>query len=169
MSEDDRITESVRQHGWHAIAVQETQTVPPFLYTIGLCDTLNHPEIVVFGLPRATAYNLVSDMVVQICSGRRYGAGEMDRTLIEGYTVALRPVHATQRLLRLGFATAYYRRARKSDLLSALQLLWPDVEGRLPFEARCDPEVVRLQPLLEYAVPDDEQRAVIERSGSEPN
>jgi hypothetical protein len=165
MSEDERIAESVRRHGWHAIAVEGTPEAPPFLYSIGLCDTFGHPEIVICGLNEKTGHQLVSDMVTRIRGGQRYHAGEKDQSLLGGYPVVLRSVHPTQRIVRLGFAAAYYRRAGKPDLFSALQLLWSDAQGRLPFEPRCDSEVVFLQPLLEHPVPAAELREFMRRYG----
>ena len=89
--------------------------------------------------------------------------------LIEGYRVALLPVHRTQVIRRLGYAMAYYRRASKPDLLCALQLVWPDRAGRLPQDPACVPEVARLQPLLDREVPPEELRAFLARYGSKSN
>src|SRR5271165_3097105 len=129
MSEDDRIRESVRKHGWHAIGVKAKGREPQILYTVGLCATLEHPEIVVCGLQPNVAYSLVTDMIARIKSGRRYCEGTYS-DLIDGQVVAVRAVHQTHVLCRLGYAMAYYRHDRTSHLLSAVQLLWPDQAGK---------------------------------------
>jgi hypothetical protein len=169
MSEDAQIAESVDRHGWHAIGVEGTADEPPFVYTIGLCDRLAHPELVVVGLSPKTGHSLLADTVDRIRAGAQYRSGETIDDLIEGYRVALLPVHRTQVIRRLGYAMAYYRRASKPDLLCALQLVWPDRAGRLPQDPACVPEVARLQPLLDREVPPEELRAFLARYGSKSN
>jgi hypothetical protein len=163
VSDDARIAESVGRHGWHAIAVEGTQDEPPFSYTIGLCDRLGHPELVVLGLEARVAHGLLADVVSAIRSGRCYGPGESYLDVIQGYSVLFLAVHRTQVLCRLGYALAYYRRLGNRELLRAVQLVWPDQAGRLPTEPGC--EVVSLQPRLDDPVPEERLRAFFEKYG----
>ena len=45
---EEEIAEVVREHGWYAASVSDHD--PPFLYSIGLMQTSDHPELIVFGL-----------------------------------------------------------------------------------------------------------------------
>jgi hypothetical protein len=166
MSEDDRIRESIRQHGWHAIGVQARGQEPGMLYTVGLCATFDHPEIVVCGLAPNVAYGLVADMIARIKTGHGYRDGGNYSDVIEGQVVAVRVVHQTHVLCRLGYAMAYYRRERTSHLLTAVQLVWPDRAGKLPGDPACDKSVVASQPRLDDALAPVQLRALLDRPGS---
>ena len=167
MSRDAEIAESVRKHGWHAIAVEETADAPTLLYTIGLCQTFGHPEVMVFGWEARFAHSIVSDMVADMKKGQFYSAGQTYPGLLDGFEVAIRPVHATQHLVHLGYATGYYRILARPELLSAIQLFWPDKAGKFPFELACDPGVAQLQPRMALAVAPSELRAFMKRFGSD--
>jgi hypothetical protein len=162
MSEDEEIAEAVRRHGWYAIGVGEgPEGEPPFSYTIGLCDTFGHPEIVVLGLDPKTAHGLHSELVAEIRSGKRYEPRHPHS--INGLSVATLRVHQTQVITRLGYALGYYRHVGKPDLLEAVQVLWPDESGKLPTDLRCDAMVAHAQPRLDLAVPPSEFREFLER------
>src|SRR5215813_5394681 len=97
--EDAEIAASVERHGWHAIGVERdprdeaSRLSVDFMYTIGLAHTLGHPEIVICGLPRATAHRALCDAVDDIRAGTRFVVGRTYRSLFEGVEVAVRDVH----------------------------------------------------------------------------
>jgi hypothetical protein len=124
-----------------------------------------HPEIIVCGLPPRAAHGLVSRLIPRIRAGACHAPGQVVSDLIEGQLFAFRSVHASQHVIRLGFAMAFHRRRGEPFSLSALQLLWPDEHGRLPFEDACDPAVVAQQPRLDLPVPPEELDAFLERFG----
>lgn len=151
MSEDDEIDRSIVEHGWHAIAVDDHE--PPFLYTIGLITQWNHPELIILGLDRRTAHSVIAAVVENIRRGTRV-AIDMDAdsrlTVLDNLTVAIRPVHASQHELFLGYALAHAR--RHATPLRAVQVLWPDKADRFPMDVDCQIDVRALQPRLELPV-----------------
>lgn len=158
MTEDDDIAESVSRHGWHAIAVAESEFSPSFLYTIGLCHTANHPDAIVFGLEQDVAYSLISKLVAQVRGGEAYALPGVYAGLAEGRSLATRPVHTTQHPVYLGFAMGFYRHIGAPDSLRVIQVFWPDESGYFPFEVQCDPYVAHAQPRLEFAEPRPHKR-----------
>jgi hypothetical protein len=166
MSEDDDIEQSVRTHGWHFIAVEPDEDTPPFSYTIGFAHTFAHPEVMIFGLDGRLAHSIASDMASRLKEGHPFSAGHTYSGLLDGYDVAVRPVHPTQHLLHLGYAIAFYRRLQKRDLLTAIQVFWPDKAGKFPFELECDPRAAARQPRMELAVPPSELKAFMDEFGS---
>ena len=66
---DDEIAEVVREYGWYAASVSDH--VPPFLYSIGLMKSCQHPELIVFGLDPQNAYALLSGLISAARAGRR--------------------------------------------------------------------------------------------------
>jgi uncharacterized protein DUF4262 len=145
VSEDDDIDRSVFEHGWHAIAVEDHE--PPFLYTIGLITQSNHPELIILGLERRTAYSVIADVVATIRAG-----ADLDQL-----SFAFRPVHPSQHELYVGYAMSHAR--RHDTPLRVVQVLWPDKAGRFPTDGDCDLAVRTLQPPLQLAVTPSELRA----------
>jgi uncharacterized protein (DUF433 family) len=148
-ADDARIAASIRQNGWHCIAVSGTDNEPPLAYTIGLCDRHAHPELVVRGLAGETAHALLCDLVAAIERGAQFRSGQT--CMLVALPVAFEHVHARQQERLLGYAAAYYRKFADRGPLSALQVLWPDARNRLPDDADCDPAVFALQPRLAKA------------------
>lgn len=76
--EDAKIAASVERHGWHAIGVESDprdDASVDFIYTIGVAHTLGHPELVICGLPQATAHRALCDAIDDIRAGTRFVVG----------------------------------------------------------------------------------------------
>jgi hypothetical protein len=146
---EEEIAEVVRQYGWYAASISDHH--PPFLYTIGLTQTLNHPEFIMFGLEAYNAHALFSQFVRDIRAGRSYVEPGVYTVSLRAdeHRVGFRRVHPTQHPLYLGFAMGYYRYIDRMGELEAVQAFWPDSSGKFPFEIGCDLTVHRLQPRLD--------------------
>ena len=155
---EEEIAEVVREHGWFAASVSDHE--PPFLYSIGLTQTCDHPELIVFGLDPPVAHAMVSSLVREIRGGASYAhPGTAVVPVVGGdFRVGFRAVHPTQHPPYLGFAMGYCRFIGGSSKLQAMQVFWPDREGRMPFEIGCDLDVFRLQPRLDIPLTPSEVR-----------
>jgi hypothetical protein len=155
---EEEIAAVVHEHGWFAASISDH--APPLLYSIGLMQTCNHPEIVVFGLDPDDAYAMISDLFRRIGAGRSFASPGVHALTIGGIDrrIGIRTVHPTQHPLYLGFAMGYCRHIGRWGELEAVQAFWPDRAGRFPFEIGCDPEVFRLQPRLDIALTPPEVR-----------
>lgn len=155
---EDEIAEVVRQHGWYAASISDHE--PPFLYTIGLMQTLGHPEFMMFGLGADNAHALFSQFVRDIRAGRSYSDSGVHTVRIgDGeHQVGFRRVHPTQHELYLGFAMAYCTHIGRMGELEAVQAFWPDSNGKFPFEVGCDLAVYQLQPRLDIGLTPRELR-----------
>jgi Domain of unknown function (DUF4262) len=155
---EEEIAEVVRAHGWFAASVSDHE--PPFLYSIGLMQTCDHPELIVFGLDAQSAHALLSSLVRDIHGGRSFAQPGVDVVRVgeEDLRVGFRIVHPTQHPLYLGYAMGYCRYAGGLGDLRAVQVFWPDREEKLPFEAGCELDVFRLQPRLDIPLTPSEIR-----------
>ena len=116
------IYEKVKENGWTAQFIQDDRK--PFAYTIGLHER-GLPELLVTGMPPERA-NLVLDTVAQyLVRGGRPVPGE--RMLIGG-ELLLEFVQVQHPIAHLKFAYSIY-----GPDLRALQLVWPDEHGHLPW------------------------------------
>ena len=125
---------------------------PPWLYTIGLVEGFGHPELIIFGLDQSSAHGLATRMVerltseVEVATGRHAGEG------LDGLPVAY--LEVDQAYWRepsdyiLGWLD-YYRALERTLDQRALQLVWSDESGHLPWDERFTARLRRLQPLLD--------------------
>jgi len=147
MSEDQRIADSVEKHQWHAIGVDDA--TPPFLYTIGLCATLNHPDLIIFNLEREMAHRVCSALVKRIKNEGMSLRHLEVHPLIGDLSIQARQVHKDWHEIYFGFAMGFYRHIGDPFLLMAIQVLLPDDDGRFPDDVLCHPEIKASQPLLD--------------------
>jgi hypothetical protein len=118
---EEEIAEVVREFGWYAASINDHE--PPFLYTIGLMQTFNHPELIMFGLEADNMHALFSQLAHDIRAGRSYAETGVFTIDIGGeeYQVGFRRVHPTQHELYLGFAMGYCRHIGRWGELEAMQ------------------------------------------------
>lgn len=155
---EEEIADVVREHGWYAASISDHE--PPFLYTIGLMQTLNHPEFIMFGLDAGNAHALFSQLVRNIRAGQSYAEPGVYTVNIgsDEHQVGFRPVDPTQHELYLGFAMGYRRHIGRWGELSAMQVFWPDSSGKFPFDVGCELDVYQLQPRLDLGLTPQELR-----------
>ncbi|MBX3726893.1 MAG: DUF4262 domain-containing protein [Xanthomonadales bacterium] len=131
MSVDTPIAANIRSHGWHCVMVApEAEGEEAFAYTIGLAERFDQPEVLVFGLPEASAHALLARCVGLAEAGQRLAAAERDDLLGGGFKVRLVPLRADRYDEYLGTAFRHYAERP----FQALVLFWPDREGRFPGE-----------------------------------
>ena len=144
---EDEILAAIAKHGWMSMDIAADTNTPCFMYTVGFMETLGHPEVVVSGLVSATAHRLICNVHAYIRSGkslREPGAFE----LVPGVMLRVRPVDESQHAWRLGYAMWHRFHVGKAGSLEAVQVLWPDSNGRFPGDPKCDPQVAASQPDL---------------------
>lgn len=134
-----RAAEDVRRTGWHATGVFPTESSPPeashFLYTTGLRTTWGAPDLFVSALPVHAAHALCAAVIDRLKSGDGLPAlviadGSDVRGVID-HDLPVRFVKLGESGRRLMSMThAVYGH----DRFDAVQMLWPDVEGRFPGE-----------------------------------
>lgn len=155
---DDEFADDVRTHGWSAVAINDGE--PPFLYTVGLMYSFDHPELVMFGLESDNAHALFAGLVRDLRSGRSHAEPGVRTIRLgdEDYQVGFRRVHPTQHPLYLGYAMGFARSIGRTDELSVVQAFWPDRAGKFPFDLGCESGVSRLQPRLDVGLTPTEVR-----------
>ena len=127
---NQRLMDDVARHGWHCVQVMEDKQGPGYSYTVGLYKTHGHPELVVIGLPPEVAHPVLGMAVDQIAKGHVFRADARDSSLLEGNDCLIRSVLPGSYRQYLGMAVWFYRESPAS--FPALQILWPDPEGRFP-------------------------------------
>jgi len=140
----------IADRGWHVVTVTELSDRPGWAFSIGLQRSFGHPEVVAFGLPEAANREVVDRVARDVAHGTAHTAGSACDTILSGLRCEFRSVARAWHGPLLGYATWYYG----DEDFSAVQLLWPDRDDRLPDRADFDPDLAGLQPLLEHASAD---------------
>lgn len=130
--------------------------VPEYVYSIGFYLNLLHPEIMVMGLPSGVSGRMINDLFHHVAGGNPIWDSEYITYDIDEERVrfAVREIEESSYHDYLGYANWFYRSLRKENAASieynypALQLVWPDSEGRYPWVQGCDSAVVVAQTLV---------------------
>jgi hypothetical protein len=127
---EKKVLDDVEHHGCHVVSVLEEGNLPPFAYTIGLFRNFNHAEVLVYGLPRERAHALLNNARDDVRAGQRFAVGQTYADLLKGYDCTFRAIPLSQYREHLGWAIWFY----DGPEFPALQLVWPDREGRWPWQ-----------------------------------
>jgi hypothetical protein len=131
--------------GWavmHVLPEEDPDTSTAFAYTVGL-TAHDYPELLIAGLPTEIAHALLNDLAGRVYDqAQRFTHGQRISDLIAGYDAIIVDGAPSDDLLP-GVAIARYRR----DRIRLQQVLWPDPQGRFPFDAGYDVDA-HPQPLI---------------------
>jgi hypothetical protein len=130
---EQKALDDVQLHGLHIVNVLEDGKLPGFAYTVGLYRTFQHPEVLVYGLPQERAHQILNDLADNLRAGQRYVAGGAYEDLLERYPCTFRLVPPAHYGEHLGWAAWF----NETNDFPALQLIYPDKEGRWAVAGRC--------------------------------
>lgn len=116
-----RIEEAINGCGW-AVVGTVTEDGSPYSYTVGLWRTFRHPEVLVVGLDGPIAQGVLNNVGERVRKGRRFGLGDVDGGIVEGYDVKFLVIY-DEEYFSLGGAE------RLEPGFSAMQLVYPDASG----------------------------------------
>lgn len=145
---EERALEEIKKHGWHLIIVPDDEEGPGFVYSVGMVQTLKHPEIIMFGLESELMVDIINGMGEEIRKGRRFDKAGLAKDLLKGYPCKMVPVAEQWHAEYMRYAMWHRRQVGKAGTLAAVQCVWPDKKGRFPDDPSCSPEVVESQPIL---------------------
>jgi len=153
-----RIHGMIERGGFSTTAVMSTPTTPSWAYTVGFLER-GHPELVVVGLSAESAHGFLSqawqDTVVD---GRPFQPGREHRRVwswpgCPDLAFVMLDLPELQWELPSDLTSAlhtYYRSRGGYPCEPAVrQLVWPDFEGRLPWDDGFDESVRKYQLLLD--------------------
>lgn len=123
----------IAAYGWHCLSVHPCagEEGAPYTYTVGLTESFQHPELMLFGLGSGISHQILSDCVRLIREGRRFVAEVAYTDVIGGgYSVICKPLRAECMPEYCGVALRHYA----DQPCSALVLFWPDKNHQFPWQ-----------------------------------
>lgn len=145
-----KIAADIREFGWHAVgvatAVGDEDEGPPFAYTIGLEDTFEHPEVIIFGLNNDLEFMhwVLSEIAKRIAKGERFEHGAKKKDLLSGFVCPFARFPKTAYDDHLGQAIVWHG----SPDFRAVQCIWPDPKKKLPWDPRFIHQLLDREPVF---------------------
>lgn len=144
-----QIFADIAEHGVHIVHVPASDGAPEYAYTLGLWHTYQHPEVLVLGLAPEVASDLLEGLTDEIDAGRAFAAGAKCEGLVAHYPVWFGVVTAAQVQQWLPRVGWIYDGAE----VACVQLVYPDKQGRWPWQDDVRDGFRALQPVLERQNP----------------
>jgi hypothetical protein len=145
---DEQLLADIKKIGWHHVHVRAEDGEPSFAYSLGFYANFGQPEIIVFGLPPQIAQQLLNITAIRFAGAKAaYETYTPYDDIAEGMRIAFIPVARQHYREYLGYAGWFYGSVQAD--FPALQMVWPDKQGRFPWEPTYDQSFSRLQPLLD--------------------
>jgi hypothetical protein len=148
---DDSLTDSERrilsdidENGLHVVQVEDEQGEPEYAFSVGMWHSFEQAEVVVFGLPAEAAEALLEAIADDAAEGKTFVADSRHEGLLQGYPVRFLAVPKAAYAEHFPEALWAYEQAE----FPMLQLVWPDKQGRWPWEAGVREGFRDAQPLL---------------------
>jgi len=125
----------VREHGWFDTAVFGDDEGPGFSFTTGLWVATGQPELIMFGMKREIAHDVLWDLFRDAEAGAALPIGEPTDKVFANLLAYAFPVSKRFYSHYLGWSRWFYG----GDEFPCLQIVWPDREGVFPWESGFDP------------------------------
>jgi len=130
---DKKFIQNIKKFGFSTTNVVNDEGLS-FCYSTGFWENLSHPEIIVFGLENEVAHDLIWVCYNRISEGLSFANLEQSDQILNDYECVFKLVSPLNLKEHLCFADWYYCR----EQFEALQLHWPDKEGRFSWEEGVD-------------------------------
>jgi len=141
---EQAIIRGVEKYGWFIPFFKSEGGQPPFGYTIGLWQTLQHPELIMFGLPPQSIHQILNTAGLIIKEGSELPVLTRYDQLLENSDVMLLPILAEKDLRgHFGYGLWYNK-----GIFPAFQIVWGDTANRFPWEAGFEERFRAYQPII---------------------
>ena len=135
----------IEKYGLSVIKIESTEYLPSFAYSVGLKETLNHPEIICFGLNTQILHELINDVVEIIKEEGAINPDKEYKNVFEDSRAKFLPIDERNIEDYFGVAIKYYN----STEFKGVQLIWTDRNNKFPWEEGFEEEFKYMEPLLD--------------------
>jgi hypothetical protein len=141
---DAKLFDDIDEYGVHIVHVPEDDDDPAYSFTVGLWHSFEQPEVVVFGLPEPVAHELLNSLADECSEDRKFLPDSRHDGVLVGYPVRFVAVPKQHYDGYLGSAVWAY----EGDEFPCVQLVWPDKQGRWPWDNGVREGFADSQPVL---------------------
>lgn len=144
-----KLLDDVDEYGVHIVHITVEADCPAYSFTVGMFESFAQPELIVFGLEEAVAHELLNAAADEADEGRQYLDGSKHDGLLVDYPVRFITVPKVHYAEHLGLAMWAY----EGDGFPCVQMVWPDKQGRWPWQPGVREGFAKSQPVLGRQVP----------------
>ncbi|MGH6679571.1 MAG: DUF4262 domain-containing protein [Bradyrhizobium sp.] len=141
---DKVVIRNVRESGCHIVGIPNGD--PEFAFSIGLFLNYDHPEIIIIGLDGDDAAVIINDIRDRAAKGRKFSDGDICDDLLADHKVCFVEVPLEAYANYLGIAIWFYEKLSRP--FPCLQMVWPDREGRFPWDPGAGEDFKKYQAVL---------------------
>jgi hypothetical protein len=148
ISKDELLVQTktnIDKFGLQVIMVNGSDYSPSFVYSIGLFETYNQPEIICFGLPQELGHEIINDIAELIKKGDTIKTNTNYDSIFKDSRAGFLSVDDRNIGDYFGEALNYYDKIK----FPAVQLVWTDRNDKFPWEGDFEEEFLHDQPLLD--------------------
>ena len=143
--QEGKFLEEIREHGWFNTRVFDPEREEPdFSYSPGIFSSTGFPEIVVFSLPKQVSHDILWDIYRDVSGRKTFPASTKIEGIFGNHDAVFLPVSRNKYRDYLGWSRWFY----DGDEFPCLQLIWPDPNGRFPWESDFETKFKSDQPDL---------------------
>lgn len=144
--DEEQTNSNIEKYGLSVIAIEATDYLPSFAYSIGLWKKYKHPEIIAFGLTIKTLHDTINSAADIVKGGQSIEPGkDYYDNIFEKAVARFVKVDPLNIGDYFGYAIDFYN----SKEFPALQLVWPDRNNKFPWEKDFEEDFIYKQPLLD--------------------
>jgi hypothetical protein len=122
----------------------EQKGLKSYAYTVGLWRFFHRADFLCFGLEPTKLQTLLTTLANRVRANDFFIEGRSYKGLLEDYPIQFRKV-TPENIAEYAAKVDWFNDYQPFDLL---QLFWPDVNGKYPWDEECNTTVKVLQPLL---------------------
>lgn len=141
---DAKVERDMADGGISIVGVAPSAETPTFTYTVGFFQTEN-PEIIIFGLSPPIAATLLNDLADKIKSGVIAPRDWLVDDTLASMPLTFRAVDFERASEFITVARAKAREKTGAEP-ACLMIVWPDAEGRFPWDSGFDERFRGIQP-----------------------
>jgi hypothetical protein len=143
------VVANVKRYGWHctSVSVLPGDIEPRFSYTVGLYQSYRQPEFVIFGLDATVAHGILTILANAAAAGKMFPLDRPCNALVRGYDCVFVEV-PRGRFHDYVFSALWFYAGKAFPLY---QVVWPDREGRYPWNEQAESDPGHAQPVLAMA------------------
>ncbi len=128
--DEKKVVDDVEKRGWHVVVIKDEPGKTGWAFTVGLFETYQHPEVVIFGLKPATRGPILNWIGENIGKGNPFTAEKEHDWVLDGYKCWSCMVQRKWYYNLLGYARWFYG----GNDFPCVQCIWPAKDGAYPWE-----------------------------------
>jgi hypothetical protein len=141
---EQKLVDNVAVHGWHCIHILAEGEHVAYSFTVGLFHSYGHPELIIFGLAREVAHDILTIAADAARSGSPIDLTQPTDAFLKNGHCEFAKVPASAYREHVGSALWYY----ETKPFPLYQIVWPSKTGNFPWEPEVSAAFREAQPVI---------------------